>query len=120
MLQRLIRHGVPTGNINIVVNGWDRRLHHPLAEVALALGEPLHAVIPLDARRARLALVRQSPLVFDRRSHAGRALLTLAGEIGGGRLSLHDAVAKESGSAPRRRWWPWPFRNRPNIEYGEA
>lgn len=91
----LVRLGIPPANIAVVLNGWDRRLHNTPAEIAWALGEPLRGVIPFDPYRARRALAFQHPLVFDRRSRAGKALLALGGRISGGHLHLSPKAAEE-------------------------
>ncbi len=105
---------VSKSRVALVLNGYDRRYHHDVAAVSRVLGVPVAAVLPHDFRGVQRALAEQRPIIFDRRSKAGRAMLDLAGRIHGGSIVvpvteprttgwglLDRMIAKRSTRAPR-------------------
>lgn len=83
----------------LVVNQYDRRLHHRLAEIEWALGTPLTALVPHDHVAIQRALAEQRPVTLAGRCRSGRALIALAERVHAGRITpLPDA----RGRAP---WW---------------
>ena len=90
--------------VALVINQHDRRAHHTRADIEWALGRQAAAVIPYDHRAIEKALAAQRPVIFDRRSRAGRTLLDLAERLNGGYILLpNDAAVKTPGWAR-----PWP------------
>lgn len=106
--------GLPEERIAIVINHWNRRVHHGWRQISLAAEAALLAVIPEDAGHAQRAVVRQEPLALDRGSAAGRALLQLGARIGetaerrgqpgraGEVRSRGEPLVRRSGG-----WLPW-------------
>lgn len=86
--------------VRLVVNQFDRRYHHPAGEVEHHLGVPLVAVIAADPRAAEKSTASQQPLVLERSSRAGRALLKLADHVHAQRLANPPDVATIGPS-----WW---------------
>jgi Mrp family chromosome partitioning ATPase len=106
LLQNHVR--VAPERVALVVTGHDRRHHQGRGEIEWALRVPAVAVIPHDHGAAQRALAAQRPLVLDRRSRAGRALLGLAERVHGeGRLRL-PAEGAPAGRALSVRWPRWP------------
>jgi MinD-like ATPase involved in chromosome partitioning or flagellar assembly len=70
-----------TDRVALIINRHDRRFHHSRGEIEWALGIASAALIPYDHQSVQRALCSQRPLVLDRRSRPGRALLDLAGRI---------------------------------------
>lgn len=93
--------GIPPDRIALIVNRHDRRRHQGRRALEWALGQPLAALLPYDHAGAMRAKAARRPLVLDRRSRAGRALLELAGRIHGGAIT--------PSPEPSRRW-PARFR----------
>lgn len=89
--------GIGSERVALVINRHDPRYHHPPREIAWALGQPLAALIPNDSAAAQTALLRQQPLVYDRRGRASRSLLDLARRVHGGTIVLPP----EPAPAPR-------------------
>jgi len=83
--------------VALVLNGYDRRYHHDVAAVSRALGVPVAAVIPHDDRGVQRALAEQRPVIFDRRSKAGQAVLDLAGRMHGGSIALPVTEPRTTG-----------------------
>ncbi|HVA85559.1 MAG TPA: hypothetical protein VNF73_04465 [Candidatus Saccharimonadales bacterium] len=98
--------GIDTDHLALVINRHDRRFHHRRSEIEWALGLPAAAVIPHDQSGIQRALQAQRPVVLDRRSRAGRALLDLAERLHGDRLRLPP----EPAPARRLRWPRWKPR----------
>lgn len=96
--------GIPPERIALIVNRYDRRQHQGRRAIEWALGRPLAALLPHDHAGAMRAKAARRPLVLDRRSSAGRALLELAGRIHGGAIAPPPE--------PRRRWTWWFGRQR--------
>jgi MinD-like ATPase involved in chromosome partitioning or flagellar assembly len=92
---------VDRARIALVVNRHDRRYHHGRAEIEWALGVPAAAVLPWDYAAAQRALAAQRPVVLDRPSPLGRALLDLADRVHGDKVVLPPEAA-------RPRWPRWP------------
>jgi Flp pilus assembly CpaE family ATPase len=90
--------------VALVINRHDRRYHHGRREIEWALGAPAAAVVPYDHRGVQRALAAQRPLVMERRTRAGRALLDLAARAHGGRVVLPP----EPGANERARRLRWP------------
>jgi Flp pilus assembly CpaE family ATPase len=72
---------IDADRVALIINRHDRRYHHSRGEIEWALGIASAAVIPYDHQSVQRALCAQRPLVLDRRSRPGRALLDLAGRI---------------------------------------
>lgn len=90
--------GLDPRRVALIVNRHDRRYHRSGGEIEWALGRPLAALIPYDHVGTARAREARRPVVLDRRSRAGRALLNLAGRIHGGTVTLPQEPV-----APR--WW---------------
>jgi Flp pilus assembly CpaE family ATPase len=103
--------GIAPGQAALLLNRFDRRYHHGRGEIEWTLGVPVGAVIPEDHASAQRAHAMQQPLILDRRSRAGRALLELAERIHGGRIVLPP----ESPKSPRR--WPWTPWHPPHLSW---
>lgn len=104
-LERLL--GLERRQVNLVLNRHDPRFHHARQEVEWHLGTPVAAVIPFDQVGLQRAIADQRPVVFDRASRAGRALLDLAERMNEGKLRLPSP----SGATGRRgTWWRSLFR----------
>lgn len=76
----------------IALNGYDRRRHHSLKEIAWTFQVPIAVVIPPDSDRFERAIDAQTPAIFTprrrfphfpRRPDAARALLELADLVHG-------------------------------------
>ncbi len=91
--------GIPPERVALVVNRHDRRRHQGRRAIEWALGRPAAALIPHDHAGAMRAKAARRPLVLDRRSRAGSALLELAGHIHGGAITPPPE--------PRRRLLLW-------------
>lgn len=107
--------GVPPERVALVLNRHDRRFHWGRDEVGWHLRAPVAAVVPHDYRAAQRALAAQRPLVYERRSRAGRALVQLAGRIHGGAVALPPEPGR-NGRASLSYWLSpigrlWPRRN---------
>jgi MinD-like ATPase involved in chromosome partitioning or flagellar assembly len=89
--------------ISLIVNRHDRHHHHGRSEIEWALGLPTTAVIPFDHAGVQRALIAQRPVVFDRRSRAGKALLELATRIHNER---HE-MASERPYLEHMHWRRW-------------
>lgn len=72
---------IDADRVALIINRHDRRYHHSRGEIEWALGIASAAVIPYDHQSVQRALCAQRPLVLDRRSRPGRALLDLAERI---------------------------------------
>ena len=97
-LAELARHpGVEDGRIALIVNRHDRRLHPGRREIEWGLDKPLAALLTHDHRGVARARHDHRPVVLDRRSRVGRAVLELAGRIHGGTIVLPP-------DAGRARW----------------
>jgi MinD-like ATPase involved in chromosome partitioning or flagellar assembly len=114
--------GLDGGRIALVINRHDRRYHHQRDEIAWALGQPVAALLPDDPSRVQKALLRQQPVVLDRRSRVGRQLLDLAERVHGGTIILPPEPGRARRfdvlrriALPRVRW---PFRARPPQKTG--
>lgn len=91
---------IANNHIALVINRYDRHVHHPRVEIEWTLGHPIAAIIPEDPGHVQRALLAQCPVVLDRRSRAGRSLLDLAERVHGGRIALPP-----EGTAKRRQNW---------------
>lgn len=91
--------GIPPERVALIVNRHDRRWHQGRRAIEWALGRPAAALIPHDHAGAMRAKAARRPLVLDRRSRAGSALLELAGRIHGGAIAPPPEA--------RRRLLPW-------------
>lgn len=100
---------IDPARLALVINRHDRRYHQRRGEIEWALGQPIVAVIPHDHGAVQRALQRQRPVVLDRRSQAGRALLDLAERVHGERLALPP----EPSSGHRPPWLGWLPRLHP-------
>lgn len=89
--------GLEPRRVALIVNRHDRRYHHRRSEIEWALGRPLAALIPYDHAGIARAREARRPVVLDRRSRAGRALLDLAGRVHGGTVTLPPE--------PVAPWW---------------
>ncbi len=88
-LGRLQRHvGIDPGRLALVLNRYDHRQHHTRTEVEWVLGVATAAVIPFDPKSVQRAAAAQRPVILERRSPAGRAVLDLAGRAHGGEIKL--------------------------------
>jgi MinD-like ATPase involved in chromosome partitioning or flagellar assembly len=74
--------------VAVVMNRHHRRHHSSRAELEWALEAGLAAIVPYDYHAAERAHIAQRPLVVERRSAAGRAVLDLAGRLRGGDILL--------------------------------
>jgi MinD-like ATPase involved in chromosome partitioning or flagellar assembly len=100
---------VNPARVALVLNKHDPRHHHTRTEVEWALGLPAAAVIPFDHHGLERALAARAPVVLERRSGAGRALLEFAERVHGGKVVLPPDPER----AARRRWPGLPrFRRR--------
>lgn len=81
--------------VALVVNRHDRRHHQSRRAIEWALGCPLAACLPYDRYAIERAKAAHRPVVLDRRSRAGCAMLDLAGRVHGGSIALPP-------EAPRR------------------
>lgn len=102
--------------VALVINRYDRRYHHSRGEIEWALDRPIAAIVPEDPGHVQRAILAQSPVVIDRRSHAGRSLLDLAERIHGGRI-----VLPREDTIKRRGRWLRPrglFRQESNVVTG--
>ncbi|HEY0582786.1 MAG TPA: hypothetical protein VGE94_11430 [Chloroflexota bacterium] len=113
--------GVERSRPGLVLNRYDARHHHSPAEVAWHLGAPVVAVVAADHAAAERAIAAQRPLVTDRSSRAGRALLQLAERIHAGKL--RPLASLESTRAAG--WWERVMRHHghsppPEHVLGEA
>ena len=94
--------GVPADRVHLVLNRFDRRVHaYGIDQIAWNLGQPLAAVVPDDPGAVGRALAAQRPVVFERRSRAGRALNELAGRVHGETLAPLAVAAVAGGDGPR-------------------
>lgn len=97
-LAELARHpGVEDGRIALIVNRHDRRLHPGRREIEWGLDRLVAAILPHDHGGVARARRDRRPVVLDRRSRVGRAVLELAGRIHGGTIVLPP-------DAGRARW----------------
>lgn len=80
--------GVDPARIALVLNQHDGRFGWGRTEIEWQLGQPTAAVIPHDHAGAARAALAQQPMVLDRRSRAGRAMLALAERLHGRDLEL--------------------------------
>ncbi len=97
-LAELARHpGVAAERIALIANRHDRRRHPGRREIEWGLGRPLAALLPHDHRGVARTRHARRPVVLDRRSRLGRAVLELAGRIHGGTIVLPPG-------ADRARW----------------
>lgn len=105
----------------LLINGYDRRYHHTRAEIEWALGLLTAAIIPYDHGNVQHALAAQHPLILERRSRAGRALVDLAERVHGGTILLPSESKADKGSRSVR-WHQPQFgrRGRPaqSTEHG--
>jgi MinD-like ATPase involved in chromosome partitioning or flagellar assembly len=90
----------------LLINGHDRRYHHSRAEIEWALGLPTAAVIPFDHGSVQRALAAQHPLILERRSRAGHALVDLAERVHGDTILLPSEIRTDRGR--RRVGWQRP------------
>jgi MinD-like ATPase involved in chromosome partitioning or flagellar assembly len=81
----------------LLINGHDRRYHHTRAEIEWALGLLTAAIIPFDHGSVQRALAAQHPLILERRSRAGHALVDLAERVHGGTILLSSGIKAERG-----------------------
>lgn len=95
--------GLERERVALVVNRHDRRRHPGRREIEWGLGRPLAALVPHDHAGVGRAKAARRPVVLERCSRAGRALLELAGRVHGGAVALPPD--------PPGRWWrrlrPW-------------
>jgi hypothetical protein len=105
-LERL--SGIERRRVNLVLNRHDPRFHHSRQEVEWHLGAPVLGVVPLDYAGQQRAMTEQRPVILDRSSRAGRALLTLAEGLIDGQLHLPVPVSR----GVRRAWWQRLLRRR--------
>jgi Flp pilus assembly CpaE family ATPase len=103
--------GIAPGAVVLLLNRYDRRYHHGRGEIEWTLGVSAGAVIPEDHARAQRAVAAQLPLILDRQSRAGRAVLELAERIHGGQVVLPPEAPK----SPRR--WPWTSWHVPHLRW---
>lgn len=88
-LGRLQRHvGIDPARLALVLNRYDHRQHHTRTEIEWVLGVATAAVIPFDPRSVQRAAAAQRPVILERRSPAGRAVLDLAERAHGGHIKL--------------------------------
>jgi Flp pilus assembly CpaE family ATPase len=76
--------------VSLVINRHEPRYHHTRAEIEWHLGARAAAVVPYDYAHVQRAIAEQRPLLTDRASRAGRALLGLAERIHAGRVRLPE------------------------------
>ncbi|MCW5882058.1 MAG: hypothetical protein KIS91_14100 [Anaerolineae bacterium] len=88
----------------LVLNQYDRRHHHSRTEIEWVLGAPTAAVIPYDRGAVQQAVRLQQPLVLQRGSPAGRAILDLAERVHKGQIKLPP----EPKGQRRVPWLRWP------------
>src|SRR5581483_6354953 len=106
--------GVDSRRVALVLNRHDGRFGWGRTEIEWQLGVAAAAVVPHDHAGAARAAMAQQPMVLDRRSRAGRALLALAERLHGGQVELPP----EPRGTGRGGWWgrlarprlPWPRR----------
>ncbi|HEX5503964.1 MAG TPA: hypothetical protein VFW96_15165 [Thermomicrobiales bacterium] len=98
--------GVDRRRVALVLNRYDRRRHHPLADIEAVFAQPLAAVLPYDYGATQRALAAQHALVLERRSRAAEALLTLAARAHGDRIAPGDPAGRTARPAAGR----WFFR----------
>ncbi len=99
--------GIDRRRVNLVLNRHDARFHNSRQEVEWHLGAPVVAVVPLDHAGLQRAITEQRPVVVDRSSRAGRAMLALAEGLHEGKLGVPLA------GGVRRRWWRRLLRRSP-------
>ena len=85
--------------VAVVVNRHHRKHHADRRGLERALDTGLAGIIPYDYHAAERAMSKQRPLVLDRHSRAGRAVLDVAERLHGGDIQLPAEVLR-----PRRRW----------------
>lgn len=94
--------GVPADRVHLVLNRFDRRVHtYGIDQIEWNLGQPLAAVVPDDPGGVGRALAAQRPVVFERRSRAGRALNALARRVHGEALAPLTIATVPGGDGPR-------------------
>ncbi|MFN8472792.1 MAG: P-loop NTPase [Anaerolineae bacterium] len=88
-LGRLQKHvGIDPAQLALVLNRYDHRQHHTRTEIEWVLGVATAAVIPFDPKSVQRAAAAQRPVILERRSPAGRAVLDLAERAHGGQIKL--------------------------------
>lgn len=88
--------------VQLVLNQAGLPGQHARAEIEAALGAPVAAVLPADARGVAAARARHRPVVCQPGCRLAGPLLDLAGRLqGGGPLAL----APDPEPAERRTWW---------------
>ena len=118
--------------VALVIGRYDRHTEHSRWEIEFAAGRPVAALIPYEHRAVERALWAQQPVIFARRSRAGRAFLELAERLHGGHILLPPESTKPRRyvlpkSLPRPRFG-WPPLSAPvaavatvqSTEIGEA
>ena len=108
-LERLL--DIDRRTAHLVINRHDPRFHHSRQEVEWHLGAPVVAVVPLDHTGIQHAISEQRPVITDRSSRAGRALLSLAEGLHDGKLSVPLA----GHTTVRRHWWQRVFRQKRTV-----
>jgi Flp pilus assembly CpaE family ATPase len=91
--------GIPSEAVSVVINRHAGREHHSAAEVERALGVPVLAVIPEDARAARKARRDQQPFASGGGA-AARELRALAKKA----TELSPTATEEVVTDDRARW----------------
>ena len=95
--------------VGLVVGRYDRRKQHNRAEIEFNVGRPVAAFIPYDHRALEQATWAQQPVIFTRRSRAGRTLLEFAERVHGGRILLPPETATPKRRRLRRPSLPGHF-----------